>query len=213
MNLLHTDTTLISQEQHRLIIIMNSPPSPRKRRFQAMQANDQSNSPPRPSKRQTTFPLTLPIGIGMPVNDASAECTQTCNGEQTMHHVSATQHLYQFTDSSMEFNGDEEGVQPMTELPPPAAAIPIPDSYEALEDISHNNRLALQAEMTRGKGTELAYARHLKDYIAFWDSDQVMRAASDLAYQYIPCFPITATKVAIYLAYATKRGKVRYFIS
>lgn len=97
----------------------------------------------------------------------------------------------------------------MTELVSPASAELIPNSYTTLEDISHNNHLAIQAEMTRRKGTELAYTRNLNDYLKFWDVDQATCTASDPMYEYIPCFPITATKVAIYLAYATTQGKVR----
>ncbi|KAF9498755.1 hypothetical protein BDN71DRAFT_358114 [Pleurotus eryngii] len=61
--------------------------------------------------------------------------------------------------------------------------------------------------MTQGKGTEAAYTRHVRDYVAFWDVDQAARAANDQSFSIMPCFPITATKVAIYLAYATTRCK------
>lgn len=164
---------------------MNSPSSPQKRRFQLLQADDQFHSPPCPSKRQATIPR---------LNAASVERLHPTRGD------SATL-LYQFTSSSTEFNGDNEVIQPMTELVPPASVELIPNSYTTLEDISHNNRLAIQAEMTHGK--------NLNDYLKFWDVDQATRTENDPMYKYIPCFPITATKAAIYLAYATTRGKVR----
>lgn len=47
---------------------------------------------------------------------------------------------------------------------------PIPLSIIQLE--VHANRLELQQGLDKGKGTEEAYPRHVKNYVKFWEDDQ-----------------------------------------
>ncbi|KAJ6482394.1 hypothetical protein DFH09DRAFT_830608, partial [Mycena vulgaris] len=72
---------------------------------------------------------------------------------------------------------------------------------------SHTNRLAISAAEQSDKGTEPAYLRHFKSYMWWWPMDQSMRKAEDSTWKEIPALPITATKVAIFLAYETTREK------
>jgi hypothetical protein len=53
-----------------------------------------------------------------------------------------------------------------------------------------------------------AYARHLARYQLWWESDQASRHAAEPGYMPIPTFPVTATKVAMFLEYETTREKV-----
>lgn len=81
-------------------------------------------------------------------------------------------------------------------------------SLTRLDDESHLNRLALQREMVEGKGTEEAYARHLKSYAAFWDMFQAQNMAKDPSWTEVPAHPITAAKVAHFLQHEAQRNKV-----
>lgn len=111
----------------------------------------------------------------------------------------ATSQLYRFADDP-----DDRDVQALPAedalLPtlPHAPLLPV----ESIEDITHANRLALQAEMTQGKGTELAYPRQVDAYVNYLIANEGT----------IHAFPITATKVALYLEYATKRCKVSFHV-
>ena len=82
------------------------------------------------------------------------------------------------------------------------------DELSALEAESHQTRLAIQASITSGKGTEVAYSRHVKNYEDWWVQDQGRRMSEDSQWKEIPAHPITAAKVAIFLRYETTRSKV-----
>lgn len=78
-----------------------------------------------------------------------------------------------------------------------------------LDKETHTNRLTIQDQMASGKGTETAYARHLKRYFEFWDADQEERTRRDPYWKKIPAEPITVRNVALFLQYETSRTKVR----
>lgn len=99
--------------------------------------------------------------------------------------------LYRFAD-------DPDDVQVIPTLDLVVPTLPSATPAQSIEDITHANRLALQAEMTQGKGTELAYPRQVDAYVNY----MVINSPGVVA------FPITAAKVALYLEYATKRCKV-----
>ncbi|KAJ8523520.1 hypothetical protein ONZ45_g93 [Pleurotus djamor] len=81
--------------------------------------------------------------------------------------------------------------------------------YSELEASTHEVRLSLQEDMARGKGTEIAYPRQLKEYEKFWLNDALIRRANDPACEIIEAHPITATKVAKFLEHETTRPRKR----
>ncbi|PPQ70700.1 hypothetical protein CVT25_010617 [Psilocybe cyanescens] len=83
----------------------------------------------------------------------------------------------------------------------------LPPSLSPIKARAHLNRLALQADMDRGKGTESAYPRHVKSYLKFWEADQDELARDNPGYQRIDPHPITGEKVAIFLQYEFTRNK------
>ncbi|KAJ7194168.1 hypothetical protein C8J57DRAFT_1108882 [Mycena rebaudengoi] len=97
-------------------------------------------------------------------------------------------------------------------LTPPVLSSPerMKESMKALEELSHSNRLAISAAEQSDKGTEPAYARHLKSYLSWWSTDQGMRMAQAPGWKEIPALPITALKVSLFLSYETTREKVYY---
>ena len=82
------------------------------------------------------------------------------------------------------------------------------DELSALEAESHQTRLAIQASITSGKGTEVAYSRHVKNYEDWWVQDQGQHMSEDSQWKEIPAQSITAVKVAIFLWYETTQSKV-----
>ncbi|KAF9476573.1 hypothetical protein BDN70DRAFT_812067, partial [Pholiota conissans] len=74
---------------------------------------------------------------------------------------------------------------------------------------AHRNRLKLQEKQDKGKGTEEAYPRHVKNYVEFWNSDQDRRAEEDPSFVRTPAHPIIGEKVSLFLEHETTRGKVR----
>ncbi|KAL4257053.1 hypothetical protein AB1N83_013839 [Pleurotus pulmonarius] len=197
---------------------LESPPlTPRKRRFNGQHALATSHLPKR-WKASDSLTQTLYQNVVQSAGRINKDTT-TAGGfpsqrivveaESELGSFDEGAQLYQFTNHTTQFDSSDQVQQLSSSLvnllprlqPNPSA------SYASLEEESHANRLAVQADMTQGKGTEAAYGRHVKDYTIFWDDNQAMRAATDPSYAVIPSFPITATKVAIYLAYATTRCK------
>ena len=72
------------------------------------------------------------------------------------------------------------------------------DELSALEAESHQTRLAIQASITSGKGTEVAYSRHVKNYEDWWVQDKGQHMSEDSQWKEIPAHSITAVKVAIF---------------
>ncbi|KAF9471271.1 hypothetical protein BDN70DRAFT_901472 [Pholiota conissans] len=60
-------------------------------------------------------------------------------------------------------------------LEPPAPSNPLAQ----IQEEAHLNRLALQQTLDKGKGTEEAYPRHVKNYEKFWEADQDRRTKLD----------------------------------
>jgi hypothetical protein len=82
-----------------------------------------------------------------------------------------------------------------------------------IQHAAHLNRLALQKQMTEGKGTEDAYPRHVKNYELFWVQDQDRRARENPNHIRISAHPIVGEKVAIFLEHERTRNKVDIFCS
>jgi hypothetical protein len=97
--------------------------------------------------------------------------------------------------------------------PQPALSSPerLLQSMKVLEAGSHELRLRISAQEQSDKGTEPAYQRHLKNYLAWWANDQAARTTQDPTWKEVPSLPITATKVAWFLEYETTREKVLSF--
>ncbi|KAG2344262.1 hypothetical protein BDR05DRAFT_999405 [Suillus weaverae] len=74
-------------------------------------------------------------------------------------------------------------------------------SLDALDAISHEIHLRLVAEERADKGTNDAYARHVRNYVAYWDGYQAEMVADNSAWTSVPALPISAAKVLIFLNY------------
>ena len=99
----------------------------------------------------------------------------------------------------------------MTIIPPDSNLSRTSSQVQVLTDIqqaAHLNRLALQKQMTEGKGTEDAYPRHIKNYETFWAQDQDRRVKENPNHQWIDAHPIIGEKVAIFLEHERTRAKV-----
>ncbi len=81
----------------------------------------------------------------------------------------------------------------------------------AMTQETHARCLALEDSMASETGTQVAYARHLKSYETWWNSDQSRRREEDSTLDHIPPHPITATKVALFLEFETIRPKVSVY--
>ncbi|KAF8071481.1 hypothetical protein FPV67DRAFT_1366564, partial [Lyophyllum atratum] len=81
----------------------------------------------------------------------------------------------------------------------------ISNSLQAMHAETHQNRLAVRANMTKDKATTDLYQRHLKNYEKFMARDQAMRAQQNHLWKVVEAHPITATKVAMFMQYETTR--------
>jgi hypothetical protein len=81
-------------------------------------------------------------------------------------------------------------------------------SLDALDATSHAIRLRLAAEERADKGTNNAYARHVRNYVTYWDRYQAEMVADNPAWTSVPALPISAAKVLIFLDYERTREKV-----
>ncbi|KAG1817805.1 hypothetical protein DFJ58DRAFT_888716 [Suillus subalutaceus] len=91
--------------------------------------------------------------------------------------------------------------------PAAAASNGMQRSLDALYVTSHEIRLRLAAEERADKGTNEAYARHVRNYIAYWDRYQAEMVADTPAWTSVPALPISAAKVFIFLNYERTREK------
>lgn len=80
-------------------------------------------------------------------------------------------------------------------------------SLDALDATSHAIRLRLAAEERADKGTNNAYARHVRNYVTYWDRYQAEMVADNPAWTSVPALPISAAKVLIFLDYERTREK------
>jgi hypothetical protein len=74
-------------------------------------------------------------------------------------------------------------------------------SMALLEADSHAIRLKMADKEQSGKATKAKYDRYLQAYQTWWDANQVQIVGSDMSRVAIPAFPITVTKVALFLDY------------
>lgn len=95
---------------------------------------------------------------------------------------------------------------PLTLLTP-ESTIPTP-RLSLIQQEAHINRLELQKQQDRGKGTDEAYPRHVKCYVKFWEADQDRRSKEDLGFERTPAHPIVGEKVALFLKHEITRKKV-----
>ncbi|KAG1839300.1 hypothetical protein DFJ58DRAFT_845729, partial [Suillus subalutaceus] len=91
--------------------------------------------------------------------------------------------------------------------PAAAASNGMQRSLDALDATSHKIWLCLAAEERADKGTNEAYARHVRNYIAYWDRYQAEMVADTPAWTSVPALPISAAKVFIFLNYERTREK------
>lgn len=87
------------------------------------------------------------------------------------------------------------------------------DGMDALRLETHVDRAALCAKMAEGKGTETAYARHVRNYEAFWQDDQDKKVTKNPLMKPTAALPITATKVCQFLKHEMQRNTVCVVLS
>lgn len=81
-------------------------------------------------------------------------------------------------------------------------------SLALLDAASHANALVRVNRVQEGKSTGPTYQRHVKRYEKWWNEFQFKETAHNPNHHQISPFPITATRVAIFLEHETKREKV-----
>jgi hypothetical protein len=94
--------------------------------------------------------------------------------------------------------------------------MPVAGTSEAsyiINQETHDARLVLQAEVRSEKGTDPAYARHLRNYELFTMEDQARRLEKDPKWPVMCPHPITTGKAALFLGYETTRAKVSFYCS
>jgi hypothetical protein len=74
---------------------------------------------------------------------------------------------------------------------------------------THTTRHKVLASGQEDKGTYKGYRRHIDNYKTWFIQDQARRLVEDPEWTIINPFPITATKVALFLEYETTRDKAR----
>lgn len=84
----------------------------------------------------------------------------------------------------------------------------VPVSYAALDAATHGFRLAQVQQDHESKGTGTSYNRHIRHYVEFWDNYQAECHCKDPTHVFIPTFPVTAAKVAMFLQHESTREKV-----
>lgn len=83
---------------------------------------------------------------------------------------------------------------------------------QALADLnakSHVIRQAIAAEEQSDKETGAIYARHVKNYQLWWESDQANLLRDNASHVVIPAFPVIPSKATLYLEYETTRPQKR----
>lgn len=107
---------------------------------------------------------------------------------------------------------------PIPRLPSPSlpsTASTAQDSVQVLANEVHASHLSRQSEYVSGKSTDKKYQNRVREYLEWWENDQALRcevaSRNGTLWIPVPAQPITATKVALYLDYATTRPQVNQF--
>ena len=154
------------------------------------------------------FPNTLSTSECEPAPSLPL-CTPESNTE-----VSSSLLHSQLTYLSTFVNVNDDTLQ--TRNTPESITLPLPvPSTNYLHDLeaeTYHDRNIIQAQLARDKGTADSYPRHLRTYRKWFTLDQDRRLAANLSQMWIQSEPITATKVAAFLAYETKQLKVSFML-
>ena len=85
-------------------------------------------------------------------------------------------------------------------------------SIRALDQEVHRITLDREAEIVGDKNTDRTYRNHLRRYEQWWMQDQALQSEDaekeNTFWTPVPAQPITATKVALFMAYKLKRPRV-----
>jgi hypothetical protein len=84
----------------------------------------------------------------------------------------------------------------------------IEESLAILEAKTHQTRMQLAKSQQDDRATGGSYNKQVKKYERWWKADQALRCAEDSKWMAVPPFPVTPTKVALFLEYETTREKV-----
>lgn len=90
----------------------------------------------------------------------------------------------------------------------PINASVIDTSLATLDAKSHASALARANKIQEGKSTGPTYQRHITRYEKWWNQFQTEEATRNPNHHQVSAFPITATRVSIYLEHESTREKV-----
>lgn len=107
---------------------------------------------------------------------------------------------------------DDEDENPVLPVSAPTCLLTEAESLRLLYDQSHETRIALKNAVDADKGTSTAYERHIRRFKLWWSMDQDRRLREDQRLTRVTSEPVTATKVAIWLAYEATRPKASHHL-
>jgi len=179
--------------------------SPARRRLDNVNGSSNPSTSPRRKRTRVEGPEASAVQSIQPITTISPQLLETTSISNST-----------IQDGDTNFPGDGAGATTCSRaVLDDSASTPATNSnslhISLLADIQHSahlNRLALQKQMTEGKGTEDAYPRHIKNYEAFWMKDQERRAKENPNHCRISAHPIVGEKVAIFLEHERTRNKV-----
>ena len=147
-------------------------------------------------------------GPGMTLPDISGLLTFSCSQSPTADLAREKLPLSEAPPSPTSPSSISVSTSASTLTRPVTSEVPSLTSLERLEHETQLHRMEqihLNQESTQ---TGRSYNRHVQNFEKFWHDSQLERKKTDPSWVHIPLYPITATKVAIFLKYETTRPKV-----
>ncbi|KAG6834310.1 hypothetical protein H0H93_010572 [Arthromyces matolae] len=167
---------------------MSSPPgslSPLKRRHNTLLVASTSTDPPSKRARTTDAPE-----IEQPIENSESGSTAI---------------IYAFQNPNDTDEGRDDKVVALSSTEGLGLITGMNCSFSEMDTEGHAQRVTTREAMKVGTGTEIAYPRHIKNYVEFMTVDQARRKTENPNWTIVPPFPITARNVAIFLNMETKR--------
>ncbi|KAF9232053.1 hypothetical protein BU15DRAFT_67816 [Melanogaster broomeanus] len=159
------------------------------------------------SKRQRTEHGVVALhvtAVTSPAAGGSDGAPLACSGTNT---VQPPPHLVQYsavTCSSQTAAFDSHNPA-LTVLP----SDPMQLALHNLDMEAHAVRARVIADERDDKETKRSYARHVRNYVVWWENEQSRLASECPTRPRIPALPITPAKVVLFLDYETTREKLR----
>lgn len=190
--------------------------SPSRRRSRAIHGNhDQSRHRKKARLVETSSPIQLDVNWPGNLTTADSEMEMELENSQRELQGEYTGQidpaLITSTPASNHAVPWSTTVPATPKLPEVGDQVPHPTNQALvlIQNEAHLNRLQLQRQMDKGKGTNEAYPRHVKNYEKFWEADQDRRAKLNANHIRTPAHPIIGEKVSLFLFHEMTRNKVR----